>query len=356
MFMPDNSVLFATTNLPVNHLTVSLWMLFGILANLVLCREKLMNRAMRSPNAMAEQMIDKLERRYNHPEYGGDMMQKEGTSAILFLLILAFVAGSFVNLLFFMMPYAWIFGLLILASSLNLRTTLEQIDHLKAALGRSTYEARATLSLISGRDSQEMDKSAITRATIEYIAKSSATGLIAPLFYFAVGGFVGLFIYKMAFLASQMLDTRVDLSSHFGKTANRLHSILLWPASLITGLIISLIMLFLPAFKGGRALKTMLAEARHYFQPAAGWPVAALAGGLGLQLGGPLYFDNHQEDHAWVGTGSPIADQSHLKKARQLFIILTGLSVFIVYGVAAIAMPLPMDQWNTFLFSLFQAF
>jgi adenosylcobinamide-phosphate synthase len=160
--------------------------------------------------------------------------------------------------------------------------------------------ARVALSLIVGRETAQLDREGILRACIETVAENTSDGIIAPLFYLFLGGPVLAMVYKAANTLDSMVGYRDDRYREFGWAAARLDDLLnLLPARL-TGLLMVLAA-FPIGLNGWAALKTMLADAHKPSSPNAGFPEAAAAGALGLQLGGPAIYFGVQVEKPTLG-------------------------------------------------------
>lgn len=335
----------------------ALWvMVISILLNLIFCHEKLLNRAMKSPTAILERTIDSLENRYNNPELTEESLKADGISAAIFLFLLACFIGFLLNSLHALVPYFWILGALFIASSMTIRMTIQHANHLINALGRSTMEARATLSLMSGRDSEEMEKTDVARAGIEYLARTIATGILAPIGYFLIAGYLGLFVYKVFYLASYMLDVRDQLSKNFGIAATRVHDLLVLPFSLLAFLVISLITLISRKQDFFQSVKVALQQSQRISQGFAVWPIGAFAGALGLKLGGPICFENFCIDKDWIGTGMKEADQMHIQSALKTLKKATALLLILLLVGASIGIQMPIDHFFANLSAFIQSF
>ncbi len=335
----------------------SLWVLaLAIILNLIFCHEKLLNRAMKSPTAILERTIDSLENRYNNPDMTDESLRSDGISAAIFLFLLACFIGFLLNLLHAIIPYFWLLGALFIASSITVRMTIQHANHLINALDRSTMEARATLSLMSGRDSQDMEKTDVARAGIEYLARTLATGILAPLGYFLLAGYLGLFVYKVFYLASYMLDVRDQLSKNFGIAATKTHDLLVLPFSFLAFLIISLISLVSRRQTFMASLKIALQQTSRISQGFAVWPVGAFAGALGLKLGGPICFENFCIDKDWIGNGLKEADHLHLQSALATIKKATVLLFILFLICAVVGTTMPIDSFFANLLAFIQSF
>ena len=161
------------------------------------------------------------------------------------------------------------------------RSLCDHVGDVGRALSRSLVEGRRSVAMIVGRDPQDLDRSGVARAAIESAAENWSDGLVAPAFWFVVGGLPGMAIYKATNTADSMIGHRTERHRAFGWASARFDDLLNWIPARLSGLLLCLI--------GRRrlALSIMLRDARHHRSPNAGWPEAAMAANLGVALAGP---------------------------------------------------------------------
>ena len=173
------------------------------------------------------------------------------------------------------------------------------VTHVRAvaqALRLSVGEARRSVAMIVGRDTAAMDAPAVARAAIESAAENQSDGVIAPAFWFLIGGLPGLLLYKITNTADSMIGYRTPRHEEFGWAAARLDDLLnVIPARLTAGLI----WLSHGRWKGFGAVR---ADARLHRSPNAGWPEAAMARVLGVALSGPRAYEGQMRDFPFVNT------------------------------------------------------
>ena len=171
------------------------------------------------------------------------------------------------------------------------------VDHVRAvanALRLSTADGRVMVARIVSRETKEMDDSAIARAAIESAAENLSDGVIAPAFWFLLGGLPGILIYKVVNTADSMIGYRTDRYEHFGWAAARLDDVLNWIPARLTALLIALSHGLIHGWSDIRA------DARQHRSPNAGWPEAAMARVLNVALAGPRVYDGALRDLAFV--------------------------------------------------------
>lgn len=311
--------------------------------NLVLCREKYLTRALRSPEAYAGRIVDMFERRYNRPELTKSMLRIDGVANTIMLFIIGLVLGFIVHYIYFQLPYGWLLEAFTITTLIQFRHYLDQTQTMADALDRSLEEARATIALIAGRDAYELDESGVARASIENTAKILTTGFVGPILYYVVFGLPGIFAFKMITTANYMIDVRSKLGAEFGWASAKLTSILLWPVNKFTAVFISFAALglgrgnFIMAFKGA------FGQPRGYFQSCSAWPVGAMAGALALKLGGPICFDKYQLHGDWIGFGSSYADSNDIRIAHKIFLTVCGIVIAVLTASTLLGLMTPAD-------------
>lgn len=176
--------------------------------------------------------------------------------------------------------------------------------------------ARTAVGRIVGRDTAALDTSGVAAAAIESLAESFNDGIVAPAFWLAVAGMPGLYAYKAVNTADSLIGHREPRWKDFGWAAGRTDDVMnLAPARLAGALI---------AVAGGKGWRVMMRDARHHVSPNAGWPEAAMAGALGVRLGGPVAYDGVMTDRPVFGEGPP-PTAVDLRRALTLYVRACGL-------------------------------
>lgn len=232
--------------------------------------------------------IDALDRRFNRPALGFSARRKNGVAAILALLAAAIAAGWGLNAMFGALGLLGL-GLETVAVAVFLaqKSLAEHVARVAEALRDGGLAAgRKAVSMIVGRDPDQLDEAGVCRAAIESLAENASDGIVAPWLFFLVLGLPGLFAYKVLNTADSMIGHRSERHRAFGWAAARLDD----GANLLPARLTALVFACLAPSVGG-AFRASLDAARRdaptHRSPNAGWPEAAMAGALGLALGGP---------------------------------------------------------------------
>ncbi|WP_407399146.1 adenosylcobinamide-phosphate synthase CbiB [Anaerovibrio sp.] len=163
-----------------------------------------------------------------------------------------------------------------------------------AAAGKELYgylvaddldNARYKVGWIVGRDTDELTPGEVSRATIETIAENTVDGIIAPLFYFAIGGVPLAFLYRAVNTMDSMVGYKNDRYIYFGRVAARADDVLGYIPARITGLLF-VVSAFILGYDGKKAWKILRRDASKHPSPNGGWAEATVAGALHIRLGG----------------------------------------------------------------------
>jgi adenosylcobinamide-phosphate synthase len=215
----------------------------------------------------------------------------------------------------------WIFALLAIRD-----LDVEAARVIAALRRKDVADARRLLSFIVGRDTAALDEPEILRATIETVAENLCDGVIAPLFYLALGGPMAMAGYKAINTLDSMVGYRNERYREFGWASARMDDIANWiPARL------SALLIWIAAIAAGcdprSSVKVTMRDARTQPSPNAGYPEAAVAGALGIRLGGLNYYQGVASRKPYLGDARRALDLTVYRKAR---VLLYGSSLLMV--------------------------
>ena len=155
--------------------------------------------------------------------------------------------------------------------------------------------ARKQLSMIVGRDTSKLSASKIRMAVVETLSENLSDGVVAPLFYFAVGGVPLMMCYKMINTLDSMVGYKNERYQDFGYVSAKIDDVANFIPARLTAFLMILV-----SFRF-RAIKTIFKYARAHSSPNAGWPESAIAGILKCRLGGPNEYFGHLVSKPYIG-------------------------------------------------------
>lgn len=216
------------------------------------------------------------------------------------------------------------------------------IDHVlsvqRALQSASLAEARAAIAKVVGRDTEEMAESDIVRATVETIAESTADGIIAPLLYLVIGGAPLALAYKAISTLDSMIGHMDERYRWFGWASARLDDAANFIPARITALLLVLsegiVARSWPAMQ--RAWHILLRDGGEHPSPNSGHPEAAMAGALGVQLGGINRYDGLLVERPCLGDPDQPLTSDHIGRALRLMFWTSLLGV--LWGVGWLLM------------------
>jgi adenosylcobinamide-phosphate synthase len=177
--------------------------------------------------------------------------------------------------------------------------------------------ARERLSMIVGRETSHLSMEDMRRAVIETVAENLADGVVAPMFFTLMLGLPGLFFFKAANTMDSMVGYKNYWYAQFGKVAARADDVLNFIPARLTALLMILAAAALGLDWRG-ALQTLRRDRKRAASPNAGCPEAAMAGALGVRLGGPSIYFGRLVDKPFIGEASQPLDQERYRQAVRL--------------------------------------
>lgn len=230
----------------------------------------------------------------------------------------------------------WIFTLNFITEVALAWTTLatgsliaESNTVIRAVEETNIAKARILLSRIVGRDTETLNEREIARAVIETLAESLCDGVISPLFYLAIGGLPLAMAYKAVNTLDSMIGHPEPPYTHFGRFAARLDDLANFiPARLTALCIVAASALCHATHKN--ALFTWLADGHKHPSPNAGQSESAMAGALGVQLGGTNYYAGKPSPKPVLGSRFRTPCTADARRAIQL----TGITSMVAFTAA----------------------
>jgi len=170
--------------------------------------------------------------------------------------------------------------------------------------------ARKNLAFIVGRDTALLNREEMVRAAVETVAENTSDGIVAPLFYVALGGPALGMAYKAVNTLDSMVGYRNERYRAMGWASARCDDLVNYiPARVTAFLLIAAAFLAHKDWKNAYA--TMRKDARNHLSPNSGYPESTVAGALRVQLGGPSWYGGSVRNAPFVGKQcKPLTEQT----------------------------------------------
>ncbi len=257
--------------------------------------------------------------------------------AILVLLVLSVSWGITYGLLLLAGKLsnicADILGVLLLSFFICPRSLAEAGFELRKLLEAGDLsEARRKVGWIVGRDTDALDEAEITRATVETIAENTVDGIIAPLFFYFIGGVPMAALYRAANTMDSMLGYKNEKYLYFGRAAARVDDVLNIIPARITG-ILTVVSAMLMNYNWKNSWKIMVRDASGHPSPNGGYPEASTAGALNIRLGGFNYYFGKKSFRAYMGDNIEVLTRKKIYEAVMLMYVNTVLFIAISWLV-----------------------
>lgn len=255
----------------------------------------------------------------NRPDDAPQLARLKGALSLAVWLAVTAAATALITWICGVSPILFIVLVLFAASLPAQRSLYEHVAAVADALETQGIEAgRKAVSHIVGRKTDALDEAGVARAAIESLAENFSDGVVAPAFWLALGGLTGGALYKVINTADSMIGHRTKRHEFFGWASARLDDLVNLPASRLAALFLLLAALCDGLTPARAAINAIRRDAPHHRSPNAGWPEAAMAGALGLQLAGPrLYAEGFVQD-AFMGDGRREASAKDIRRALKL--------------------------------------
>ncbi|WP_019170625.1 adenosylcobinamide-phosphate synthase CbiB [Pseudaminobacter salicylatoxidans] len=277
-------------------------------------------RAIGHPVVWIGHLISFLDRHLNRATHSDIQRRISGVVALVVLVGVPATIALILSLLLSPLPFGIILVGIVGSSLLAQRSLASHVKAVADALDQGGLAAgRRAVSMIVGRDPDQLDEAAVCRAAIESLSENFSDGIVAPAFWLGVGGLVGGVAYKAANTADSMIGHRTPRHEAFGWAAARFDDLVNLPASRLTGLLLVTAAVLVPGADPANAWRTVRRDAGKHRSPNAGWPEAAMAGALGLALAGPRVYGGVLVDDRTMGNGRREATAEDIRRALKLF-------------------------------------
>ena len=277
-------------------------------------------------------------------EEGGERSLNRQNGVFLFFIVMAAVlAGAFL--------FLWVAGLIsaftghlasiaLAWSCIATRDLDRQVRGVVELAERGeVVPAREAISLIVGRDTEDMEADEIYRAAFETTAENSSDGIVAPIIYLGIGGFLGLgpllgLLYKAVNTLDSMVGYKNEKYLDFGAYSARADDLFNWVPARLTVFLVAVA----ATISGGsfeRALKIAKRDGKKHASPNSGFPEAAYAGALGVKLGGVNRYGGVDRVSPEIGGTRKVTPEAVREALKISWIVSLGC---LILGAAVVAL------------------
>jgi adenosylcobinamide-phosphate synthase len=192
--------------------------------------------------------------------------------------------------------------------------------------------ARHAVSMIVGRDTQNLTGAGITKAAVETIAENTSDGVIAPMLYMALGGVPLMFLYKAINTMDSMIGYKNDRYLHFGRCAAKLDDAVNYlPARISAGLMMGASLLLKLDWKNG--IRIYKRDRYQHASPNAAQTEAVMAGALNIQLAGDAWYFGKLYKKPVIGDDNRKIKAEDIGQANRLLYMSACLGVILFTGM-----------------------
>ena len=255
----------------------------------------------------------------------GSRRKLKGAVMSVFLIVLVFTITWFICL--FLTSYLLLLTSILIFCCLAGTTLIHEVREVFHAVDRSLDEGRKQVARIVGRDTSELTAQEVRTAALETLAENLSDGVIAPLFWLAIGGVPAMVAYKMVNTLDSMIGYRTERYKDFGCWAARIDDV----ANYIPARITALLMVI--AAGKPQLLGFVWRNGRNHASPNSGYPEAALAGILDCRFGGPHYYFGELFDKPYIGENARVLTTADMQKAVRINRTAEALAIIIILAV-----------------------
>ncbi|CUA99884.1 adenosylcobinamide-phosphate synthase CbiB [Pannonibacter indicus] len=315
---------------------LALWLLLGAIAlDAVIGDPDWLWRRLPHPVVWIGKLINLLDSNLNRESWPAALRRLAGLLTLVLLVAGGTGTGFLLQAGLSALPYGEA-GIIVIAAVFLAQNSL--YVHVKAVAdglrNGGLAGGRRAVSMIVGRDPEQLDESGVSRAAIESCAENFSDGVVAPVFWFAILGLPGLIAYKAVNTADSMIGHKTARHQDFGWASARFDDLINLPASRLSALFIA----FAAPLAGGsplRSLATVRRDAGLHRSPNAGWPEAAMAGALGVALAGPRVYATYRvEDPFMNPDGSKDAGEADIRRALKVLAGACAIEALLVLIMA----------------------
>ncbi|MCR4309555.1 MAG: adenosylcobinamide-phosphate synthase CbiB [Deltaproteobacteria bacterium] len=275
----------------------------------------------------AASMETPFRRRFGNPRTAG--------TVAWFVVLLATLLGAFLLVRGAHRLHPWAVdgvSILLIYFSIAARDLVGHGEGVRRALEKGELPgAREKVGMIVGRDTDRLDEAGVVRAAVESVAENIVDGITAPLFYAALFGPLGAIGYRAINTMDSLFGYRNERYIDFGRTSARVDDVANFFPARVTGLLVPPAA-FLLRLRASDAFRIFLRDRRNHPSPNSGHTEAAVAGALGVQLGGESFYGGRSSFKPLLGDPAETLNRRHIRQVNVLALTASALAVVLFLG------------------------
>ncbi|WP_016939499.1 cobalamin biosynthesis protein [Nitrosopumilus sp. SJ] len=255
---------------------------------------------------------------------GGIFVVSIPIGVVVTLLLILDLGISFLTTDWITLVVSVVVGILLLKTTIAIKGMERYAMAVVKSLEMDNLDsARANLSMIVKRNTSNLDKNHIISGVLESVSENTVDGITGPLFYYAIFGLPGAFMYRIINTADSMIGYKTDIFKNLGWFAATCDTVLNYIPSRLTGFVM-IISSALLQNNWKESYKTMIRDGKKTESPNAGYPMAALAGALGTKF--------EKINHYKLGDGEITLTKEHVRSA----ISIMKLTSILFFGIVIV--------------------
>lgn len=309
-------------------MTTAAILLFALILDALIGWPAALYRRIGHPVTWLGKLISHMDKSLNRTEWHPPTRRLMGILTAAFIILLCIVLGQIIQNAVGQGVLGFVISVALMWPLLAARSLYSHVENVAQPLEVMDLRgARDAVSMIVGRDPEQLDTAGVGRAAIESLAENASDGVVAPIFWGLIFGLPGILAYKAINTMDSMIGYKTPKHLDFGWAAARIDDLANWIPARLTGLIIALM-----SGAPNTALLTMKRDARKHRSPNAGWPESAMAAALGVRLSGPRSYHDKQTNDPWLYAEGRDVDGPDVTRALAVF----KRSMFCLIGLLAI--------------------
>ncbi len=269
--------------------------------------------------AKGEKILNKGERRFTKGLLMSIAFIGLAVIAIYYLQYFSLQANSYSS---------WILNSILVYFCLANKSLIDEGKAVFKALSQSLDAGRNRLTWIVGRDTSNLTENQVRIAVFETMSENLSDGVIAPLFFYAIGGTPAMVAYKMASTLDSMIGYKSERYEQFGKFAARCDDVLNYIPARITAILIAVVS------TSKRSFTFIIKYGNQHASPNSGFPEAALAGALDCRFGGPNVYHGILVNKPYIGNNERIVTNQEIKRVTTINHCATLVTIICLLFIA----------------------